>query len=533
MATTQPQTIDQYNLTKLLRILKATKDRHETGIKYYRPMPLQEKFHRANNRVRLLIGGNRSGKSVASFVEDARAVLNMDPYGKYPKKGTLALLGYDLRHVGIVMYPMLFEPGAFKVVKDPETGQLVAYDPNNLGHRRLKPMPAPPLIPGGYIKDIAYEDKAKQEFVRVSLTTGWNILAFGSRGEPQQGFQCDVVHIDEDIQRDQWFSELMMRTVDRDGHLYWTAMPQSRTYYLRRLCEFADGEEEEGIPEEERDVLKITLTTDSNQYLDDRVREQSKRILSALGEDEIARRIYGEFGGAGSLVYPMFDRAQHTIKLQNNPVTDRWCRYLAVDPGVRTAAAVFLAVSPDNKQWVVYDEVYLKNANASRMAEELARKAQGQLFHAFLIDFRGSVLRDVGSGQQVAEQYRQAFAKHNLRSETTGYGFLPGSTNVQGRIQRLKDILAESDPGMPKIRFVREKCPNIIAEFARYTWPNRLAVSPKPDTRHVHALVCLEYLVAYNPRWHPPRPRRMVDPVVQKLRRKWRKQGKGRALYLN
>ena len=531
----QGQTIDQYNLTKLLRILQATKERTETGIKYYRPMPLQEKFHRARNRVRLLIGGNRSGKSVASFVEDARAVLNMDPYGKYPKQGTLALLGYDLRHVGIVMYPMLFEPGAFKVIKDRKTGRLVAFDPSDPEHleRADEAMPAPPLIPGGYIKDIAYEDKAKQEFVRVTLKTGWTILAFGSRGEPQQGFQCDVVHIDEDIQRDQWFSELMMRTVDRDGYLYWTAMPQNRTYYLRRLCEFAQGEEENGIPEEKRDVLLITLTTDSNQYLDDRVREQSKRILSALGEDEIARRIYGEFGGAGSLVYPMFDRSRHVIRLEHNPVRDNWTRYIAVDPGVRTAAAVFLAVSPDNSQWVVYDEVYLQNANAARMGEEVARKAQGQQFYAFLIDFKGSAIRDVGSGQQVAELYRQAFAKHHLRSQVTGSGFLPGSTNVQGRIQKMKDILSEQDHSLPRLRFIRERCPNVIAEFSRYTWPNRMSLHPKPDTRHVHALVCVEYLVAYNPKWQPPVRTEGENSVVAKLRRKWRKQGKGKAIYLN
>jgi len=490
-------------------------------------MPLQDEFHRSSNRIRLLIGGNRSGKSVASFVEDARAALNMDPYKKYPKKGTLVLLGYDLRHVGLVVYPMLFRPGAFKIIKEAD-GTWTTFNPSNPEHweRRRQARLAPPIIPARFVQDIAWEDKAKQEFVRIDLITGWTILAFGSRGEPQQGFQADVVHIDEDIQRDDWFTELLMRVVDRSGYLYWTAMPQSKTYSLRRLCEMADGEETAQIPEEARDIKKIVLTTDANVYLRDDTREFAKRVLTVVGgDDEVRRRIYGEFSERSGLVYPMFDRSLHTVKLANCGIDDSWCRYIAVDPGVRTAAAVFLAVSPDNSQWVVYDEAYVHEANAPALAREVAKKAQGQAFYAFLIDFKGSSVRDIGSGERVVDMYQNAFRQHGLRSYLTGSGFIPGSTDVKGRIQALARILGEDDPQLPRLRIVQERCPNLISEFSRYQWPPMARNATKPDTRHVHAIICLEYLAAYNPQWHQvtdPEYDEVYRMFLEKQRRKHR-----------
>ena len=56
------------------------------ALKLYRPTPQQEEIHKCKASEILVLGGNRSGKSLCTFVEDARAVCGKDPYGKYPEK---------------------------------------------------------------------------------------------------------------------------------------------------------------------------------------------------------------------------------------------------------------------------------------------------------------------------------------------------------------------------------------------------------------------------------------------------------------
>src|SRR5262249_54231171 len=74
--------------------------------------------------VRLVVGGNRSGKSACAAVEVARAACGCDPFGKYPK-GPMRIycVGKDQKHIGQVMYPLLFKEGAFKIIKDKKTGR--------------------------------------------------------------------------------------------------------------------------------------------------------------------------------------------------------------------------------------------------------------------------------------------------------------------------------------------------------------------------------------------------------------------------
>ena len=85
------------------------------ALRLYEPMPLQEDFHSCPSSERLLIGGNRSGKSCASFVEDARAATGQDPHDKYPKEdGNIVIVGGNWPHIGLVAYPMLFRLSAFQ-----------------------------------------------------------------------------------------------------------------------------------------------------------------------------------------------------------------------------------------------------------------------------------------------------------------------------------------------------------------------------------------------------------------------------------
>ena len=113
------QGITQHALNQLRDVQIELAERRIEALRLYCPMPKQEEFHQCMASERLLIGGNRSGKSAASFVEDARAATGQDPYGKYPKEGgNLVIIGRNWPHIGLVVVPMLFRAGAFKMIKD-------------------------------------------------------------------------------------------------------------------------------------------------------------------------------------------------------------------------------------------------------------------------------------------------------------------------------------------------------------------------------------------------------------------------------
>lgn len=147
-------------------------------------------MHKCKASEVLVIGGNRSGKSLSTFMEDARAVTNQDPYDKYPEKdGNLVIIGRDWKHIGMVVYPMLFKAGAFKIIKDDKTNVWRGYDPVGDESRKDEAKPAPPMIPPRFIKKTSWLLKSANYIQSCELYNGWQIFFFSSEGDPPKGFR--------------------------------------------------------------------------------------------------------------------------------------------------------------------------------------------------------------------------------------------------------------------------------------------------------------------------------------------------------
>ena len=106
--------VSQHAIQHMREIRAELAERRLESLKLYRAMSHQEEFHKCMASERIVLGGNRGGKSLAVAVEAARAVTGQDPYGKYPKAdGNLAIVGRNWPHIGLVIYPILFKAGAF------------------------------------------------------------------------------------------------------------------------------------------------------------------------------------------------------------------------------------------------------------------------------------------------------------------------------------------------------------------------------------------------------------------------------------
>jgi hypothetical protein len=478
-------------------------------LRLYRPTERQQEFHQSLVSEALVIGGNRSGKSLCSFIEDAWAATGTHPVeGKYPKEGgNLVIVGANWKHIGLVVVPYLFKAGAFKIIKDAQTQQWRAFDPVVDADRAKEAKPAPPLIPPRMIKNYSWLLKSAGYLNSCELVNGWTIYCFSSEGDPPQGFQANRVHIDEDLNNEQWVPEMQARLADRKGLFCWSAMPHSKNEALIGLNERAERAEETG----NQDIKRFVLRFLDNPHIDTDEKRKMIERWSAIGEDVLRQRSEGEFTTDSILVYPNFNLSVHGLErglLPNSVVPDDWCRYAVVDPGHTVTAVLFAAVPPSEDFVLCYDELYIRNCNASIFAAEFHKKAQLQQFYAFLIDAHGARLTDIGSGKSPQDQYTEQLSALNIRSKATGSSFIPGADDIQGGLQAVRNMLHIRPDGTPRLRFLRGAVPNMEREMKRYKKKcayvaGTTVVTDEPSKRgEFHLVDCLRYLCAYEPKYH-------------------------------
>ena len=535
------------DIRELLKMVAA--ERCE-ALKIYEPLPFQERFHQCRAPEALLAKGNRVGGSLLGFIEIARAVTNQDPYKKYPSTGTAVCLGYGEGHIGRVIHKYLFRWGAFKMIRDKYTKLWRTYRPwpeaeVRLGkygdlERQDEACPAPPLIPKRYIDgNIAWKKRSEYIFSYVKFTTGWDMHAFNSAGEPEhaQGFQCDLWHIDEDVAQSGWLLEASARLRDRKGKLRWTAMPHNEVDDLYMLIERA---EEEASSPNPRSVV-IYASIDECPYVEDSEREEQRRVAKSYGEEEYMRRTEGRLIRGSSLVYPAFDERIHwgvpvnpdedykmslvqqkLIETDGVPPSD-WTLYFSIDPGYVVAAGLLLAVPPPAKYGnfiVACNELYLQRATAAMFAREAKHLLNDKHIHEFIFDYHGGNLRGLASGELPIETYEREFKANNLRCEIRGYRFTPGCDVIESRELAVRQALEVRfsgsilEVGHPKLLIVMDRCPNLIREikgFKRKKVRDSAGKDVLTNTgnrkANTHAIETLEMAVGNAIQYHKPRVR--------------------------
>lgn len=493
------------------------------SLNLYEPMPIQMAFHASQSRTRLLRGSNRGGKTLPAAVEVARAVCGVDPYRKYPKMdGRFFCVGKDLRHISLTMWRKLGRAGAFKIIRDLQTGQWRAYRPwdavDQARHDEVRP--APPLIPPRMIREIGWENKKLSIPSIIYLHNGWEISFFSSLGKPPQGADIDGAWLDEEIVDPDWIPELQARMLDRNGRIHWSATPQAGTAHLFDLHERA--EKEENLPNP-KVTEHVVLLVDNLHIGDDEKRE----FAEGLSEEEFRVRVGGEYAMSGYLVYPEFNMIVHGVEYFQIP--SDWTRYAVVDPGHQVCAVLFAAVPPPEQGEAVYlyDELYIRNCNAAIFARRMQEKVGVQNFEAFLIDYHFGMHTEAGSGRSVAQQFADALRAVKVRSAKTGYGFQWASDDIPAGIMAVRDGLRIRDDGTTRLRVLKNACPALEWELKRY---KHLiidgVVSDKPNQKkNNHQCDNLRYLMMGRPRYvKPGEVRAPLTGSIQAFRDKMKRQ---------
>jgi len=467
---------------------------------------------------------------------------------------TMWCIGLGEAHIGQTLYRLLFQKGAFKVIKDRKTKQWRAWNPLDPDDRSRESecRPSPPLIPNRYIdpKGWTWKSKGDRCFSKATIIDPTTkepiaiIYAFTSSGDVKAGDPVDEIWIDEMIKYTEHYPEWTARLIDRAGRLAWSSWPDVSNSALlsmtKRACEHAS---DPNAP-----IKEFLLRMNENPFLP---KEAKTDAINSWSAQERRARDDGEYVTDALKMYPRFDSRVHcafgedsavddnlakVLRERGGEPPDNWCREIIVDPGTTHPAALFVATpSPEFGDYaVVYDEVFLQNADADQLAKAIARRASGHQFYRFLIDNHAARQTPMGFGKTVLQKYSEAFRSAGLVSRMTGSGFLPGSDNVPGRIGEVQDWMVLRNTGFPKLRIVTPFCKNLCEQLLNYlkdiNGTSGVANEYKPLKRQkIDLAVCLEYWAASQPRWVAPpregkpfspaeRMKRMIDRLFQKKR---------------
>lgn len=540
------------------RVMLDQRDRVVNSLAMFRPTEQQEPFVREfakDGGVEYLVGGgNRSGKTVVVACCIAALLLNqpitfrngekihMRPERWRKEAVKLWIFGYDWRHVGTTIWRVLFEKNLFRIIRDQRSGRWRAWDPTNPEDKDVFHLtrPAPPLIrssdiENGY-KGISWENRKERQVSSCNFVhDGTRVEFFASTGARPQGTPAHAVWIDEKIDDDKLYDELLVRLIDMRGKLVWTSWPDTMpSAALSGLEERAI--KQMGQPEQTSFAFKFKGS--DNPFTAGKHRDA---IMATMDEDTRKARDEGSLNMDRWKTYPRFSRVIHRAmrpKISDsdlcedddalakairavNGIPPDWTRYLVLDPGTANPAVLFVAVPPPNLgEFIVpYDELYPHYSDAKQVAKLIASKTLGQFFEDFIADAHACQQTPMGFSKTVGQNYSDHFAAENLRCRRQGSFFSYGSDNVDTRIMVLQSTMTIRSNGTPKLRILG--CPKLCGQLETYKWgadPKGNPTDKPAKYQKIDIVQCLEYFTSRSDcgYFKPPlsRPEDLKSPGV-------------------
>lgn len=422
----------------------------------YIPHPKQVDFHNMENKIRLFIGGNRSGKTVAGAAEAVWWATGTHPYRRTPEPPVRGrIISVDFKH------------GVENIVK-PEL---------------MRWMPPSALING------SWEDSYSKEFHKLTLTNKSTIefMSYEQELEKFAGTSRHFIWFDEEPPQS-IFTENKLRTVDVSGSLWLTMTPvEGLTWTYDEIYAKAGIEPAFGA---------VEVDMGDNTYLSE---AEMQEILDTLTEDEREARVHGKYVAIGGLIYKRFDPLKHVIDPFIPPKT--WLHFRMMDHGYNNPTAwLWGAVNPDGEIFI-YEEHYRNGKVVAWHAEKVKNKTQ-ELGVAPLYSVGDPSIRNVDpiTGTSIQLEYIEhgvpiILGNNDVKAgliRTAGY--FEGITNEAGEIQR------------PKL-YITRNCSNLIWELRRYRWGSwankkmrdQRNAKEEPNKKDDHAVDALRYGVMSRP----------------------------------
>jgi len=291
----------------------------------------QTDYHKSRSKIRLLFGGNQSGKSHAAAFDCAINARGRNLYTD------VNISGRDVEIWIIAPEYSLITNGIYRHLKNiiPDW-DLISEGPRVPGHR----LPTHMWV------------KRKDGYKTL-------IQFLSAKGEQRAKFQAaavDYFYIDEEIPFDIW-EELEARTLATSGTFSISATLVESYDWIMELEMMAERDDPH--------VFLTRLNTELNPYLK---KDAVEYLKSKWSQETLEYRFYGRARRLTGLIYGAWVDTKHIIKSFDIPYD--WPKWCAIDPGIRTCAVLWIAVGPDDRAYG-YRELYLHNEPLWQVARKI------------------------------------------------------------------------------------------------------------------------------------------------------------------
>ena len=430
------------SLERAVEIAKELERRKATNrLKHYEPYKYQVDFHNTKASQRLLMAGNRIGKSFCGAAEMAYHLT-----GKYPDWWKGRKFDKPIRAwVGGVSNETTRDVCQKELVGQPD-------DPSAKGTGSI------PLDDIGETTRKPGVPNAMNSLVIKHISGGWSRLAFKAYEmgrEKWMGEAVDVVWLDEEPPTN-IYTQALTRTADRGGIVYMTFTPESGM--TETVAQF--------VNDLRPGQALLQAGWDDAPHMTKEAREQ---ILAALPPHERKMREQGIPQLGSGLVFPI---AEDDIVCEPVDIPDHWPRICGIDFGWdHPTAAVWIAWDRDSDIAYVYDSYAMRQESVPIHASAI--KARGNWIPVIWpMDGRQA---DKGSGKSLTEQYRtegvsmtkEHFSNPPQQGQKEGSGgnsVEAGIMELYTRMQtkRLK-IFKNQDKLLTELRMYHRKNGKIVA----------------------------------------------------------------------
>jgi phage terminase large subunit-like protein len=388
-------------------------------INSYTPHSKQELFHSSDKRVRLYIGGNRSGKTTAGIVEDIWWLTHRHPYLETPNR--------------------------------PVAGRIISVDFLNGVSKiiipQLKQWVPPSQLRGGSWYT-AYD--AAERTLNFENESFVELMSYDQDLDKFAGTSRDFVHYDEEPPED-IRKENKVRLIDRKGREWFTLTPVEGLEWIELEIYDPGIAGDPGIA-----VVEVDMT--ENPYLDE---EEVDTYLGSLDEDELKVRGHGKFTRKGGRVYKKFSIDTHVIPpidpTELRSANYKW--YMSLDHGFNNPTAVLWHAVDRDGRIITFSEHY---------------EAEGTIeYHAEVIKTREKMWRrqpDIRVCDPALAQ-RNPVTGTSIQTEYAmrGIGMALGNNDVITGVAKVNQYLDNAADGKPNW-LITANCANLIREMGRLRW---------------------------------------------------------------
>jgi phage terminase large subunit-like protein len=422
----------------------------------YKPQDYQIAFHESPAQGRLIIGGNRSGKTVAGGAESVMRLSGTHPtYSKRPPiKGRAIAVD--------------FPQGIEKVVMP----EIARWTPPSL------------------LKNGSWEESYSKGTRTLTLTNGSFIefMSYDQDVDKFSGTSRDFVWFDEEPPED-IFNENMMRLVDAAGSWWVTMTP---------LFDMSWTEDRLYLPAKDGtnpNIACFEVSTLQNKHIS---ATELEVLTIGLSSQEKAARQHGTYMSGGGLVYKDF--IQPNTWIPSIIHSDRWPLYYEqgkhfgmLDHGFRGATAFLLGCIMPEGQVIIYEEYY----HVQKLVKENARDILALIEQLKLTDKLEWIICDPAMSQREAITGTSPLAEYGKE----GLYLSPGNNSVATGIQRVSTRLSQN------MLFFCNNCTFLKWELNRYRWDKytnsktaeRHNLKETPVKKNDHAMDALRYGICSTP----------------------------------